>query len=73
MTLYAQQHQEFADMIRLSFDGIAVTRSAGAAVKEQTQQDRLISRLADHMRRSERFLFAIAVITGLIFLHFLLR
>jgi len=71
MTLYAQQHQEFADMIRLSFDGIQVTSSAGAAIKDQTLRDRRLSQLADHMRRSERLLFAIAVIVGLIFLHFL--
>jgi hypothetical protein len=73
MALDAQQHPEVSDAVRLSFDGMDMTRSAGAAVKEQTQQDRLISRLADHMRRSERFLFAIAVITGLIFVHVLFR
>jgi hypothetical protein len=73
MTLYAQQHQEFADMIRLSFDGVVVTRSAGAAIKDQTLRDRRLSQLADHMRRSERLLFAIAVIVGLILLHLLFR
>ena len=73
MTLYAEQHQEFEDMIRLSFDGIDVTRSTGAESKDQTLRDRQLSQFVDHMRSSESLLFAIAVIVGLIYLHFIFR
>jgi hypothetical protein len=67
MTLDAQPHKEISDVIRLSFDGIDMTRNVGVSSKDEGE------RLLPHIKRSERLLFTIAVMTGLILLHFLFR
>jgi hypothetical protein len=75
VNLDARKCEERPDVLRLSFDGMDMTRNAGISNKELTQilADAIQSRLTAHLKRAETLLFAIAVMTGLISLHFLFK
>jgi hypothetical protein len=56
--------------LRLSFDGMDMKRSAGVSIKEHTLAE---ARLSAQLKTIRELLFAIAVIMGLILLHFVFR
>jgi hypothetical protein len=56
--------------LRLSVDGMDITRNAGVSIKEQhTLADTRQARLSAQLKTIHTLLFAIAVMTGLIVLH----
>jgi hypothetical protein len=56
--------------LRLSFDGMDIKGSAGVSIKEHTLAE---ARLSAQLKTIRELLFAIAVIMGLILLHFVFR
>jgi hypothetical protein len=61
------------EILRISFDGMDVTRNAGGSIRDQTLANTLQARIVADLKTSKNLLFAIAAMTGLILLHFLFR
>lgn len=71
MMLSARPLDGHPEILRISFDGIDLTRKAGAPINDQTGGD--LAHLSAQLRTNQTLLVAIAVMFGLMLLHFLFR
>jgi hypothetical protein len=73
MKLDARPLRDSPEILRISLDGMDITRNAGVSIKEQTLVETRQQHISAQLNAIRTLLFAIAVMTGLIVLHIIFR